>query len=401
MIRFLPDTWREIFLRPIAMAAPDAGVYIEIMAPDFRFAFALILVVALLFFSFFRSGFRRKSLRPTFALFGVITLSFVPWLATTANGRYFIPLLLTIGPLCIALLWHLPMTKGFRLAFALLIVSLQIFAVQQSNPFNSWGLVQWKTPPFFNIELPQSVANHPATYVTLSNLSYSLIAPLFPAQSRWMNLSYAPSITNDEPGSQLTRKFLEKAEPGKLTLLVPTISEYSTPEGLPNDLMLRTVTARIQKHHLEFQKFETCQKIPLRQRAADIKGKEQPHSTGSETNPGFWICPLRYDPSLPVQTPEQKIGRFDSAFKKIEDHCPRFFPPGQIGSTSIPDGEMRIYDSSERKIYILDNGEIFYKYYRALNPVRIGRIEDVLNGKTKVDCKNIHGRSGLPWERSI
>lgn len=402
MIRFLPDTWREIFLRPIAMAAPDAGVYIEIMAPDLRFVFMLLLVIALVLFRYFRPSNDRDSLRPTLLLFGTILLSFIPWLATTANGRYFIPLLLAIGPLCIAFLWHLPMTQEFRLTAALIIVLLQTFAVQQSNPFNSWGLLQWKEPPFLDIALPQDLLNHPATYVTISNLSYSSIAPLFPEKSRWINLSYAPSITLDEPGSDKTKKFLENSKSGQLMLLVPTISEYSTPQGLPNKLMLTTVTTRIQKHHLELLDSNACRLLPMRNRAPQILNKEAPQEyqkKGAET--GFWICPLKYNSSLPIQTLEQRIGRFDSVFRKIEDQCPRFFPPGQEGSTSIPDGEMRIYDSSERKIYVLNNGEVFYKYYRALNPVRIGKIDEILNGKATVDCTNIHGRSGLPWERSI
>src|SRR6185369_9315597 len=41
MIRFLPDTWRDAILRPLALASPDGGVYIEIIAPDFRFLFIL------------------------------------------------------------------------------------------------------------------------------------------------------------------------------------------------------------------------------------------------------------------------------------------------------------------------------------------------------------------------
>ncbi|MBK7990381.1 MAG: hypothetical protein IPK05_10415 [Comamonadaceae bacterium] len=45
MIRFLADTWRDALLRPVAMAAPNSSVYIEIAAPDFRFVLALGLGV--------------------------------------------------------------------------------------------------------------------------------------------------------------------------------------------------------------------------------------------------------------------------------------------------------------------------------------------------------------------
>ena len=45
MIRFLADPWRDALLRPVAMAAPNSAVYIEIAAPDFRFVLALALAV--------------------------------------------------------------------------------------------------------------------------------------------------------------------------------------------------------------------------------------------------------------------------------------------------------------------------------------------------------------------
>ena len=38
MNRFIPDSLLEALLRPFAMGAPNAWVYIEILAPDFRFA---------------------------------------------------------------------------------------------------------------------------------------------------------------------------------------------------------------------------------------------------------------------------------------------------------------------------------------------------------------------------
>lgn len=401
MIRFLPDTWREMLLRPIAIAAPDAGVYIEIMAPDFRFVFVLILLVVLSVFWLFRRGVMRKALKPTALLLGLIALAFIPWLATTANGRYFIPLLLAGGPLCIALAWHLPMTRSFRLTAAIGLVTFQAFVTLQSSPFHSWGLAQWKEAPFFDVELSQSIASQPSTYVTLGNLSYSLIAPFFPAKSRWMSLSYAPSVGLGGPDSQRTQKFLESAEPGHLNLLLPTVPEYSTPEGQPNDQMVRVLTARISAHRLELRDPDKCQVLPSNTLASMAISKEARQDSEKSKNLGFWVCPVRYNASLLTPTQEQKVGRFDPVFRQIENHCPRFFAPGQVGSMSIRGGEMRMYDSSERKAYVLDNGEVFYKYYRALNPVKIGTIEEVLSGKKKIDCNNIRGRSGLPWEREI
>ncbi len=103
MIRFLADTWRDAILRPVAMAAPNSSVYIEIAAPDFRFAIALVLAVLILI-STRKTKLRPKGWLPPLALFALVFLSFIPWMQTTGNGRYFMPYLILIGPLCIALI---------------------------------------------------------------------------------------------------------------------------------------------------------------------------------------------------------------------------------------------------------------------------------------------------------
>jgi hypothetical protein len=85
------------------MAAPNSSVYIEIAAPDFRFVLALGLAVLALI-SVRKAKRRPPDWLPTLALFALIFLSFIPWMRTTGNGRYFMPYLILIGPLCIALI---------------------------------------------------------------------------------------------------------------------------------------------------------------------------------------------------------------------------------------------------------------------------------------------------------
>ena len=116
---------------------------------------------------------------------------------------------------------------------------------------------------------------------------------------------------------------------------------------------------------------------------------------------GFWACPLAYPAAIPSSKPAQPESRFDAVFLKLESQCPRFFRPGEAGTIGISGGELRIYSDSEMRVYVYDSGAVLYKYYRAFNAVTIGTIGDVLSGKAKVDCANIRGRSGLPWEREI
>ena len=95
MIRFQPDTLPQALMRFFDMAAPDANVYMEIPAPDIRFAsITVLLLVAALCWR--RLGPGRQA---TAAMSLVLLISAVIWLATTGNGRYFMALLVCAGPI--------------------------------------------------------------------------------------------------------------------------------------------------------------------------------------------------------------------------------------------------------------------------------------------------------------
>jgi len=52
-----------------------------------------------------------------------------------------------------------------------LVVGLQGFALVQNDPWGSWGLGRW-SEPYFPIALTDEERNQPATYVTISSISY-------------------------------------------------------------------------------------------------------------------------------------------------------------------------------------------------------------------------------------
>ena len=83
MIRFKPDTWLEALLRFFAMAAPSGNVYVEIPAPDLRFAVIVFLAIGVLVF--------RKRLaanpRPALALLAFLLLSVPPWLMASGPAH--------------------------------------------------------------------------------------------------------------------------------------------------------------------------------------------------------------------------------------------------------------------------------------------------------------------------
>lgn len=399
MIRFMPDSWREILLRPVAMAAPDAGVYIEIMAPDLRFVFILVLLALFGILSVRRRA-SGRSARPALLLAAAVAVAFVPWMATTGNGRYFIATLLAAGPLCLALAWLLPITRGARLATGLILLALQGFAVHESSPWDAWGLGRWDKAPYFQVDLPADLTGQAYTVVTKSTISYSLLAPQFHAESRWMSLANAPT-GNTAPDARRAQAFLARSTPGRLILLVPFVPGTQTPQGLPNDEVSAVLDEQLKYHRLSLTQPRSCRFLRSDGLVAMTLRREAQADTRSREQIGFWVCHLTHDGRGGDVEQEAAPARFEAVFRRLEADCPRFFAPGQTGALGLADGEVRTYPQSEMKVYVMDGGDVFYKYYRAFNPVKVGSIAGILAGTSKVDCSNIRGRTGLPWERQI
>lgn len=398
MIRFEPDTWRDALLRPIAMAAPDGGVYIEIMAPDPRFALVLALVGvhALFWLCRRRSG---GPLWPTGVLLLAIAAAFYPWLKNTGNGRYFLAFLLAVGPLCIALIYLLPVTRGFRFALAGCLVATQAFIVNDSDPVRFWALSQWGEEPYFQVSVPDDLVREPATYVTLSSISYSLVAPLFHASSSWIHIPSAPGDRHETLPGRRVHGLLTSPKP--LNLLVPTIPEHATPEGLPGELVIQTLAPVLALHRLSFTDVGRCRLLRSEGLAATPAHLNRVLADKRYELAGFWLCPLRYQATQVPPESGRPATRFDAVFEKVETLCPRFFRPGEAVSKPVKGGEMRNYSESDMKVYVMDDGAVMYKYSRAFSDERIGTVDDVMSGKATVDCSKIRGRSGLPWERTI
>ena len=390
MIRFEPDTVTEGLLRFFAMAAPDSNVYVEIAAPDIRFAAVAFLCVAVFCFR------RRITVnpRPALALLALLLVSVAPWLLTSGNGRYYIPMLLCAGPLAVALVYLLPLTRAFRALLAVTVLALQFFVVAMTPPWDSWAWLPWEEAPYFQVDVPNSLASTPpTTYVTLTSISYSLIAPRFPAGSRWVNIALVGAVGRD---AMWVQDFLQAA-PGRIMLIVPSLRGGLGPNGATNPNVRGALDLALRSQRLALDG-GTCELLRSRGMEAIIS-KRKPE--GDTESSGFWVCPLRYPVAAAVEQVKPVSPKVEAVFARIERLCPRFFPPGSSETLHIRGGALRRYAESDMKLYVLDDGMVMYKFWRTLNAAQIGTVDGVLTGKDVVDCKNIRGRGGLPWDREI
>ena len=381
-------------MRPVALASPNGGVYVEIIAPDFRFLFALVLALACAIL-WRRIPGRRA---PALVMLALTAAAFVPWLVTTGNGRYFIAYLLIAGPLCIGLLSMIPATRSFRLVVAVGMVLWQGFLIHEISPWGWWGHVVWRDGPAFGLEVPSDVADKPATYVTLSGISYSLIAPRFHPASRWVNISSQAGLADKSPDGLRVQALI--SAPGPLRVLFPTVPGGQLGPGI--DPVLGTaIDGLLARQGLSIEATGLCRLL----RSAGLAGMAAGRLSDVQTAPpgvhGFWLCPLLRHASARAASMPAVAKRVEDVFARLERLCPRIFRAGETTSLSITSGALRAYPGSDFKLYVFDNGQVWYKYLRALNPVLLGDVDTILNPGFSMDCDHIIGRSGLPWERGI
>lgn len=388
MIRFMPDSWVDVLMRPLDMISPEGNIYVEVQAPDLRLAAALLLGAVVLL----SSARRRADKAPALQLFALTLLAMIPWFVTSGNGRYFTPFLLLLGPLCIGLARLLPLSPSLKFSAMGLVLLLQGVLLFEAAPWGNWSLATWDRGSYFQVAAPPA---QPRSYVTISPISYSLIAPQFPAESRWMNLS-APLA--GERQQAYGRKWLSEAK--SLYLVAPSLPSQMGADDQPSPAVLQVFEKMIQGRGLKLVDGTRCDFVPSRGLASMALGRDLDKRPADAARFGFWLCPMRYDPvAVPADVPGPADLEVEAVFDAVEKLCPRFFPAGEASTQPFEEGASRHYSSSDTRVYVLDDGEVLYKFWRSINAVTIGRRADILAGRVHLDCTKIRAgtwRSGGP-----
>lgn len=388
MSRFAPDSWQEAALRPLALASPEAGVYVEFFAPDFRFVFIIVLLLACLVL-------RRRvpaGLKPVLALSMFVGLGFAAWMATSGNGRYFVPVLLLAGPLAVGFAHWLPVTRSLRVSAAAAMVLWQVFLLFQMSPWGVWNYVNWRSSPAFQVEVPPEWKREPATYVTLSMLSYAIIAPQFHPASRWINI--VDVVGGGVPPRLVRQAEAYLAQGGPLRVIFPAVEPV--PRGMPLGPGLADAIDRLlARQNLSLDDKAACRLLPAPSLPRGVFDRADAPTPGEM---GFWACPLARTARLPHSAPRGAPAGADLVFRRLEQRCPSAFPPGPT-SLVISAGVMRHYTGNDTRLYVFNDGDVMYKYHRSVNPERIGSVADVLRADFSMDCGQVRRRSALPWLR--
>lgn len=409
MIRFSPDSLMEALLRPAIMALPKSWVYTEVMAPDLRFLFAALLGMGLLPSLWRRLG-TSDPLRHTYLLFGLVALAFVPWLLTGGNGRYFMPFILVVGVLCIALVWNSSLSVSMKYATLVVMLGTQGYVVSINSPwlpFDSIEWTRWRGPEYLELKGDPSVmAEKNVTYVTFTGQTHSFLAPKFPPNSRWVNLISFDGADFNHPDRVFSRAKRILGRATKLKLVVKAQPRASLPDsGGPNALAVGALNKEIGRYSLRIINGQYCS---LARTEAVSGGGVLTSDTAEDIErikalSGFWICPIQYT-GMVASAQESKVefeqGRL--AIQKVEIICPRLFPPGQKNFKYQSYGLDRGYSESDSNLmYAIKDKKVYVKFMRAMNPQLVGHADDILKPSYRLDCGHFTSRESLPWSRGL
>jgi len=379
---------------------PNGGIYVEFMAPDLRLGLIVILLGVLGGMALVGKRRAETASAPDatyFVLFFVVA-AFVVWLYTSGNGRYFLAGLLMVGPLFTGLVHKLPVSRTLRSILVLLAIAFQAAVLAQVTPWKWWGLAPWGAQgTFYPVTLDERARTETPTYVLMTPNSHSIITYKFPSDARWVNLISVPANT-DAPAVRRVRKILSEASALNLVLHTPP-PELMTVDGRPTPELAEVIDRMLAAHALALADPSACRLLPSAGFASQVAKDRNLTDLELRNSIGFWICPLRTgQPAAENRPPEPPVEVVD-AFAAVEARCPRFFPPGQAGAVRLPSGWMRVYPGTDLRLYIYDEGSIFYRYWRTLNPGKVGTVSDAINDPVRLQCDRIEGRTGFPGAR--
>jgi len=386
VLRFVPDHWLDGLLRPLLLADPLAGLYVETNAPDWRFAIFTVFIVLIL-----ATHRRLTALDPWQwrLLLGCI-VSFYLWTFLSGNGRYVIWALLLIGPFLVLAASRLKTTIAMRNTLILGALSLQGWSTSMTYETNLWALRPWTQAAGLGLaDTPMSAK--PAVFLTLGFISHSILVPQMHPLSRWSNIAgqheYVPGTQNHSRFQALMASELPKYA------VVRAANVAMAPDGQP----LPEAWAVIHRALAMAGLVATAQCHLMR---SEIGGVRYTAKGVPPTLNGFWFCPVQHKSGSEPRTEDPSSSELNDVFDAVERHCPRMLPPGSARTRQHDDGVSRFYIHSDTTVVVRTDGHVTLKYMRALNPSHLGTVEDIRAARFSIDCERLPGRYAPPWARN-
>lgn len=363
--RFGIDGLRSLFDFPFRMIFLDRSLYSENFAPDLRFAALLAAAVAVPAMAAMRRGNPGSALRgPDRRVFAFFGIAFALWLASSANARYGLLVLLVAGVCLARLVERVLPAIAARVVLVVLLV-LQVGMTIIASPAR-WFIAEPWSSRWLAYDVPQRALREPALYLTVEVLPLAVIAPFLNPESSFVNFRGQHSLPPDSP--RLAR-LLERYR-GRVRVLgrdiVPVGGRLPVPALQAYDRTLERIGLRVDP--------EDCFTIAWRPDSSDelsrvanrIVRPLPPHESLSAESCA--LRPVARDPAVAKE--EQRVS---ALFDRIERACPRLFRGQTAVTEPFLNGWSRYYTEFDARLEALGD-HVILNFLRTGRHVDLGRL---------------------------
>lgn len=383
--RFTPTHWYDPLLFPIKALQHASWVYYENPSPDWRYALASALALALAARAIWHRHASPKAVssHPAASRGGLgicifCVASFCAWQATSGNARYALPLFLLIGPLCVWLAMRLFPDRPSTAKIILLVVgAIQTFVVMHvGNPrLGGGGETEW-TRHWIDYDVPKQLRERAHVFLSVGLQTHAVVAPFVHPESRFVNLVGMHVIDPNGPGADRVYSIIQKRQHGSLrSLFLAPKLRVDTPSFASN----RSITRMDAQYAPWGLKIDTNDCLLL-------LNAPFPHAL-SNTPSVLVSCALKPSAGEPPDTLDKRA-EIERAMSLLQSACSRQLSPPQ--TFAYREGGMwtRFYVNTDTKLYFLRGRFAYSRYEYGPFDVDLGRIEEIVPGYVPEACKN-------------
>lgn len=340
---------------PFRMAALGPRIYAENFAPDLRFAALVLTLPGVAVLAARRSARAAAALRgPGWRVLAFFGCALALWLASSANARYGLIVLLLAG-VCLARFVQLLLpARAGRVTLALLLVVQVGIGIVASPP--RWFISAEWSGRWLPYEVPERATREPALYLTVEILPMAVVAPFLHPASSLVNVRGQHSLPTDSPR---LKELLERHRGH-----VRTLGRFlELADGRPAEAQVRAYDARLLRFGLRVDTAD-CFAIPWRPDDGDpLSGVANRLAGGRKSIEPLSVvsCGLRGTTRDPADIERER--NISALFDRIENACPRLFR-GQkavtepLGST----GWSRNYTGLDARLEALAGRAVLHRY---------------------------------------
>ena len=358
---------------PFRMATLDPTVYSENFAPDLRFAILLPAALGLAALAAKRRTASAGALRAAdWRVFAFFAFALALWLASSANGRYGMVVLLLVGVCLARVVERLLPAHAARVALAVLLAVQVGISIIASPPH--WFISDLWSRRWLPFDMPERAVREPALYLSVEIQPMAVVAPFLHPASSFVNFRGQHSLPSDSPK---LKQLLERHR-GHVRSLGRALELV---DGKPAEHEVRVYDERLRRIGLRVDA-EECFEIPWQpdnddplSRAANRFARgPRPYERLSVVS-----CALRSAVRDPADLERERHASL--LFDRMEKACRRLFR-GQTGVTEpLGTGWVRNYPSLDARLEALSGGRAVLHRYRTDTYVDLGPFSDWERGE--------------------